>query len=42
MEETTPVTAASPTKTSSTNNKYIDIKNMYKKVKKGMVSYMMI
>jgi len=42
MEKTTPVTAASPTKISSTNNKYMDIKSMYKKIKKGVVGYMMI
>jgi hypothetical protein len=42
MEKTTPVTAASPTKTSSTNNKYAGIKNMYKELKKGVVSNMMI
>ena len=42
MEKTTPDTAASPTELSSTNNKYMDIKNMYKKFKKGVVSHMMI
>jgi hypothetical protein len=42
MEKTTPVTATSSTKLSYTNNKYMDIKNMYKELKKGVVSNMMI
>ena len=42
MEKTTSVTATSSTKISSTNNKYMDIKNMYKELKKGVVSNMMI
>ena len=37
MEKITPDTAASPTKLSSINNKYMDIKNMYKSLKKGVV-----
>jgi len=42
MEKTTPVTAASPTTISSTNYKYAGIKNIYKELKKGVVSNMMI